>query len=112
MQQQDAVRQMEHQRVTAGERRDEYVWGTGKECVGEAAQKRRRAMGGVQVRCVRKEYIRPGCGEPQVEYELGGATEQLSKYGPHEIKVVCTRRGEQAHGVVLGELERPVGGSP
>jgi hypothetical protein len=46
------------------------VWGTGKECVGEASQKRRRAMGGVQVRCVRKEYIRPGCGEPQVEYEL------------------------------------------
>ena len=108
MQQQDAFRQMEHQRVTAGERRDEYVWGTGKECVGEAAQKRRRAMGGVQVRCVRKEYIRPGCGEPQVEYELGGATEQLSKYGPHEITVVCKRRGEQAHGVVLGELERPV----
>jgi hypothetical protein len=43
-----------------------------------------------------------------VEYELGGATEQLSKYGPHEITVVCKRRGEQAHGVVLGELERPV----
>jgi hypothetical protein len=104
-QQQDAFRQMEHQRVTAGERRDEYayVWGTGKECVGEPAHKRRRAMGGVQVRCVRLEYLRPGCGEPQVEYELGGATDQLSKYGPHEIPVVCTwRGGGKRMGLCLG----------
>jgi hypothetical protein len=59
---------------------------------------------------VRKEYIRTGYGEPQVEYELGGATEQLSKYGPHEITVACKRRGEQVHGVVLEELERPEAG--
>jgi hypothetical protein len=57
---------------------------------------------------VRKEYIRPGYGEPQVEYELGGATEQLSKYGPHEITAVCKRRGWQVQGVVFGELERHV----